>query len=686
MPPARLLLGIDAGGACSDAALLDEAPAADVLSAGAGARAGADCVRASAKALTTRPDLSIGVGNAVRAVLDAAKADPSQIALAGLSTTLATNALVEGQGDPAALIAIGFAPDSLAREGIAEALHGAPLIAIAGGHAAGGDEAAPLDLAALEAALPRLQGMSGVAVAAAFSTRNPAHEIAARDLIRAKTGLPVTCSHELSARIGGPRRALTALLNARLIGMIDRLIAATRAQLTAMGIHAPLMIVRGDGALMDASLARLRPIETILSGPAASALGAAFLAGEPDALIADMGGTTTDIAVLRGGRPRLSPDGARVGGWRTMVEAAAIRTEALGGDGEIRLTLDAAPPRITIGPRRAAPLALLGADPEHGARIRAALSAQLAGPRVRDDDGVFLLALAPAPDGLDAAEAALMARLASGPLPIGNAAPRRPDMRAADRLAARGLIRRGAFTPTDAAHALGLQTNWDAGAAALGAALLARRRDARGAPAWPTPEDAARAVLTALRRRWAETALAVAADEDGLHGGDLAASAFAQAAMDGHAGLVRPTVALSIPMIAVGGPAALHGAEAAALIGARAVIPPHAASANAVGAVAGPVRARAETVATRPDGGGFRLHLAAGPEVFDTLEAARARAHAHLAQAATRMAVAAGADPDAIAIETAETLDSAAVEGQAMVVEARFCVEAIGRPRLATPD
>ncbi|MFT6064110.1 MAG: N-methylhydantoinase A/oxoprolinase/acetone carboxylase beta subunit, partial [Paracoccaceae bacterium] len=250
--PPRLLLGIDAGGACTDAALLDEGRAARAL---AGEGAGADSVLASAKALTTRPDLSIGVGNAVRAALDAAGADPSQIALAGLSTTLATNALVEGQGDPAALIAIGFSPDSLAREGIADALHGAPLIVIAGGHAAGGDEAAPLDLAALEAALPQLVGMSGVAVAAAFSIRNPAHEIAVRDLIRARTGLPVTCSHELSARIGGPRRALTALLNARLIGMIDRLIAATRAQLTAMGIHAPLMIVRGDGALMDASLA-----------------------------------------------------------------------------------------------------------------------------------------------------------------------------------------------------------------------------------------------------------------------------------------------------------------------------------------------------------------------------------------------------------------------------------------------
>jgi hypothetical protein len=138
-------------------------------------------------------------------------------------------------------------------------------------------------------------------------------------------------------------------------------------------------------------------------------------------------------------------------------------------------------------------------------------------------------------------------------------------------------------------------------------------------------------------------------------------------------------------MIAVGGPAPLHGEAAAALIGARASIPPHAASANAVGAVAGPVRARAEATATRPDGGGFRLHLPTGAEGFDTIEAARARAHAVLSETAAEQAVTAGADPDALLIETSETLTAAAVEGRDMVIEARFTAEAIGRPRLAAP-
>ncbi|TIO11576.1 MAG: hydantoinase/oxoprolinase family protein, partial [Mesorhizobium sp.] len=178
--------------------------------------------------------------------------------------------------------------------------------------------------------------------------------------IREKTGLPVTASHELSAKLGGPRRALTTLLNARLISMIDRLVAATEGFLAARGIAAPLMVVRGDGALVSAAFARQRPIETILSGPAASLVGARHMTGLDDAVVSDIGGTTTDVAVLDGGRPRLDPEGATVGGFRTMVEAVAMRTFGLGGDSEVTLEDSALNPRILLGPRRLVPLALAG--------------------------------------------------------------------------------------------------------------------------------------------------------------------------------------------------------------------------------------------------------------------------------------------------------------------------------------
>src|SRR5690606_37071265 len=149
-----------------------------------------------------------------------------------------------------------------------------PVLFVPGGHDVHGN-AAPLILDDLEAALPELApSVSAFAVCAYFAVRNPAHEVAVAGLIHERTGLPVTASHELSAKLGGPRRALTTLLNARLIAMIDRLVAATEGFLTARGIAAPLMVVRGDGALVSAAFARLRPIETILSGPAASIVGA----------------------------------------------------------------------------------------------------------------------------------------------------------------------------------------------------------------------------------------------------------------------------------------------------------------------------------------------------------------------------------------------------------------------------
>ena len=185
------------------------------------------------------------------------------------------------------------------------------------------------------------------------------------------TGLPVTCAHELTSNLDAPRRALTALLNARLIPQIQNLILAVRGQMTALGLDCPLMVVKGDGSLIKDEVALTCPVETILSGPAASVVGAQALSREADIVVSDIGGTTTDIAVLRGGRPVLSEDGAVVGGWRTMVEAISVHTFGLGGDSEVRLAEEpwsakagrggnsGGGPGLEVGPRRVVPLSLL---------------------------------------------------------------------------------------------------------------------------------------------------------------------------------------------------------------------------------------------------------------------------------------------------------------------------------------
>ncbi|MEO1531292.1 MAG: hydantoinase/oxoprolinase family protein, partial [Pseudomonadota bacterium] len=351
-------LGVDTGGTYTDAVLWNPA---------------AGRVVAKAKALTTHAALDRGIAAAVDRVMAEAAIAPGAIGLVSLSTTLATNALVEGHGAPAALVMIGFEERDIARAGLREALGADPVLMLAGGHSSFGNEAAPLDLDALRAALPGLsEHATAFAVAAQFATRNPAHELAAKALIRDETGLPVTASHELTARLGGPRRALTAFLNARLVGLLAGLVDGAAALLAARGIDAPLMVVRGDGALMSAATARERPIETILSGPAASLVGAAALTGLEACVVSDIGGTTTDIAALEGGRPRRDPEGAVVGGWRTLVEAAAIRTFGLGADSIVGL--DAGTDRLTLGPRRATPVSLLALD--HPALVAETLDRQ----------------------------------------------------------------------------------------------------------------------------------------------------------------------------------------------------------------------------------------------------------------------------------------------------------------------
>ena len=144
-------------------------------------------------------------------------------------------------------------------------------------------------------------GISGV-----FGVRNSDHEVKLRNLVSSLTGKPVTCGHELASQLDAPRRALTVAFNASLIPYIDELIRAIKLILGERNIHAPLMMVKGDGSLISAETALARPVETILSGPAASVMGAAQLQPHQNAIIADMGGTTTDIAIITDGLPVIS--------------------------------------------------------------------------------------------------------------------------------------------------------------------------------------------------------------------------------------------------------------------------------------------------------------------------------------------------------------------------------------------
>jgi N-methylhydantoinase A/oxoprolinase/acetone carboxylase beta subunit len=660
-----IFLGIDTGGTYTDAVLLREQGG----------------VIAKAKSLTTRHDLAQGIAGAVDAVLAKAAVSPTEIALVSLSTTLATNALVGGQGGRAALVMIGFGQEDVSRGGLAEALGADPVIFLAGGYDVHGNET-PLQMADLENTMPALAGtVSSFAVAGYFATRNPQHELRVRDRIRSLSHLPVTCSHELSSRLGGPRRALTTLLNARLVSIIDRLIGSCEGFLAARQISAPLMVVRGDGALISASQARLRPIETILSGPAASLVGARYLTGLDEAVVSDIGGTTTDVAVLEAGRPRLAEEGAVVGGYRTMVEAVALRTYGLGGDSEVHIDDRGLVARFSLGPRRLLPLSLLGSA--HPDIVLPVLERQLRSSHAGRHDGRFAIRTG-LPDaaarGLQPQEQALFERVGAQPVALSEILTTNAQKAVLDRIVARGLVHVSGITPSDAMHVLGRQGQWSAKAAELGLELAARRKDGAGRAVARSAQELARRIVERLTRQSAEAVLTACLAEDGVEGIDPATSLAVDRALRKSPGISRFSIALDRPLVGLGASAPVYYPDIAAMLGAPSVIPEDADVANAVGAVVGQVRAVVAVTVTSPEEGRFVVAgagdsmMLAGEE--RALEVARQRA---LTQATERARLE-GADE--VVVSLAEEIDAPEVEGSRRLVEARLVATATGRPRI----
>lgn len=663
---ADFMLGIDTGGTYTDAVIYSETSG----------------LIAKAKALTTRHDLAAGISEAFENVLTASGIKPGDIGLVSLSTTLATNALVEGQGGRAALVMIGFGPEDLKRDGLVDALGSDPVVFIAGGHDVHGNETT-LDIASLEEALETLgQSVSSFAVAGYFAVRNPSHEIRARDLIRARTELPVTCSHELSSKLGGPRRALTTLLNARLVSMIDRLIGSAERYLAGRGITAPLMVVRGDGALISAAEARLRPIETILSGPAASLVGARHLTGHANAVVSDIGGTTTDVAVMEDGLPRLDRDGAVVGGYRTMVEAVAMRTFGLGGDSEVRIDDRGLQGRIELGPRRLIPLSLAGAL--HGDVIIPHLERQLRASFLGRWDGRFAVKTG-VPDalaaGLQPQEASLFARLGSEPMPLDQLITVTQQVATLDRLVARGLVHICGLTPSDAMHVLGRQAQWDARAAELGMLLAIRRKDGSGRPIAASPESLAESIIARLTRQSAEVILASTLAEDGLADIDPAKSTLLDRALTRSSGITRFSLSLDRTLIGLGASAGVYYPAIADMLGSDCSIPDDADVANAIGAVVGQVRSAVTLVVASPEEGIYILSGDGSIDRFadeaEALQTARKRA----CDLATRRAEASGALE--VSLNLVEHIEAPEIEGRRRLIEARLTATASGRPRHA---
>jgi N-methylhydantoinase A/oxoprolinase/acetone carboxylase beta subunit len=667
----RYAIGIDTGGTYTDAVVID---------------AREQRILAKAKALTTKGDLAVGVAEALDRALAAcaARGGPSgrDIGLVSLSTTLATNAIVEGHGSPIATILVGFDDAMAARTEIASALPGTRVLRAAGGHDHAGTEQAPLDEAAIRAFIAGTEDVGAFAVAAQWSVRNPAHEHRVRALVEEIAGRPASLSSDLAHALDAPRRALTAALNARIVGRIAALIAAVRRAMAEHDVSAPLMIVKGDGTLAAADVVALRPIETILSGPAASVIGARFLSGLSDFVVSDIGGTTTDVAVLEKGWPRLDRTGALVGGRRTLVRAIDMRTYGLGGDSEVLVDPQG---KVGLGTGRIVPLSLLAAVHPEALNI---LRRQLDDPEGEPAAGRFVLRpfggqdSGPMPADLAPRELALLERVGSKAHPYAEVVHGPTQQRVLQRLVAQGRLALSGMTPSDAAHVLGLQSQWNAEAARIGALVTERRLRMAPFRTGEAVDAAARAfareVFDAVVLSTGRILLDTLAGEP-MDGARSLVDAVAGGS--GKHGMLKVALTPTVPVVAVGGPAPVFYPEVGRRLGAETVVLEDGDVANAVGAAVGVVKVQAVVDVTSPGVGTWIIHAEGDPiVVIDHAEVLATARGLALSQARQR-AEAGGAGSDLQVDVHIDRVDIPGMDGDRGLIAATIVAECWATPR-----
>lgn len=313
-------LGIDTGGTCTDSVLFDTT---------------SQTVLATGKALTTKKNLIVGMKQAIDQLPE------EQVKCAqfvSLSTTLATNACVENRGGKVKLVMIGKIPEDPERICQKYGFQDAGDLYFLAGIPGGGNcqEVIP-DWEKFIRDLEEFTTCDAVGIVQFYPEWNgSAFEEKAAEIVRKKLGIPVICGSQLFSDINAYQRGAGTYLNARLIPIIHEFLWSVREVLRNKQLEVPIYIMRSDGSLMNEEFAKNHPVETLLCGPAASTMGGIFGQSSRQALVVDMGGTTTDVAIIKDRIPVTVTDGVKIGGWKTFVKGLYIDTFGLGGDTCVR--------------------------------------------------------------------------------------------------------------------------------------------------------------------------------------------------------------------------------------------------------------------------------------------------------------------------------------------------------------
>ena len=538
-------MGIDAGGTYTDSTIIRDSDGK---------------VMDSNKALTTYPDLLEGIRNSIDG-LD--KRYLKDVKMVSVSTTLATNTILEKNGYPVGLILIGDYE-------IPEKKNFEFYVLVKGGHDHHGAELFSLDMEAVEAFVNKVKDkVSAFAVSSYFSIRNPTHELAVKARIQELTGLPVVCGHQLSLDLGAYERGVTAYLNAQLIPIANQFIRSIKEEIARREMNARLLMLKCDGSVVGINEALEKPIESIFSGPAASLIGASYLSGLETCAVIDMGGTSTDVSMLEAGLPELCAEGAIVGGWQTKVKAIRMETSAMGGDSHIWVLNM----KINIGPRRVIPLCV--AAVRYPGFLEVLKKGRIPGTMHLEENvqpTIFFIRTGFEASDLGEFEQKLFDRITEFPTSLNDIFWETQKTLSAgllDSLLRKRLIQAIGFTPTDALHVLGEYTSWDAEASKVGAKLLERY----------TQVDH----IEICRRIKQDVARNMALNLVSFILKDVPSQEIEKILLSDKFTQFR----MKIPVVLIGAPVTAYVGELKQILDADIIIPKYAEVGNAVGAVVG---------------------------------------------------------------------------------------------------
>lgn len=439
----KYIIGIDTGGTFTDAVLIEK-ETGKVIEA--------------AKETTTHHNLAIGTGKALAKLLDKSSVSAELVENVAVSTTLATNSVVENKGARVAIIVIGYVKHFK--------LPVKAVVFVKGGHTIKGEEEQPLEIDYLVTLLEGLKNeVDAFGVCSAMSMTNPSHELVTEKAISMIAPKPTFCSHRISQQAGMEERAATAGLHAKLMPIMEDFVEGVSMAMEEQHLTCPMIIVSGNGKPVEKEFAVKNAGVTVASGPACTATFGA-LSAENDRLVIDVGGTTTDITMLENGELVLDSEGCRIGLWKTHVEAVNMFTGGIGGDSHVSVNEDLT---LSIGPNRVLPFSRSQNIPPMeswlGADTRSKTIQIIEGGKSDSEKNDQIFTLLQEHKSLTPAQLREMTGL--GGIPLQNVL---------DDLGRKQLLTETGFTPTDALHVLGRLDFGDKEQAVQAAEILASLR------------------------------------------------------------------------------------------------------------------------------------------------------------------------------------------------------------------